>query len=50
MPLVADSAALIKYLPDWKAGKREVQIDFLWTIVHHVQPNFAKKCMEEALK
>lgn len=36
MPVIAESAELMSYLPDWKLGNREPDRDFIWTLIWKV--------------
>ena len=49
MPLFMTSEQLQIYVPDWLAGKREPDRDFLWTLVWKLQPKYAKSLMEGAI-
>jgi len=49
MPIFMGSDQLRQYLPNWKAGQREPDRDFLWTLAHNVQPDFAKRLMQDAI-
>jgi hypothetical protein len=49
MPLFMSSEQLRSYLPDWIAGKRERDRDFLWTLVWNLQPAYAKRLMNGAI-
>jgi hypothetical protein len=49
MPLFMSSEQLRSYLPDWNAGKREPDRDFLWTLVWNLQPKYAKRLMDGAI-
>ena len=50
MPVFMLSDELRQYLPDWQPGKREPDRDFLWTLAHNIQPQFAKRLISEALR
>jgi len=40
----------MEYLPKWEPGKREPDRDFLWTVIHSVQPEYGKKLLAEAMR
>jgi len=50
IPIVTQSAQLNSYLPEWTAGHREPDRNFVWTVICNVQPKYAKKLINEALR
>jgi hypothetical protein len=46
--ICAGSPSIMAYLPDWRVGKAAPDRDFIWTVIHHVSPQFGKNLMREA--
>jgi hypothetical protein len=49
MPVLTKSPKLRRYLPDWEAGQREPNRDWLWTLLFAVDPKFGKALLNEII-
>ena len=41
---------LMSYLPDWKVGQKEIDRDFIWSIIQHAMPKYGSRLMAEAIR